>query len=211
MSRCRIIVRQSQRGFSLVEMVLGLAVFAMLTAVLQASLFSGRRMLASVEGRAGPAGDMMVARRVFESLIQGAVGDTATPFTGQPDVMSFVTVAEGLGRSGPAEVKFRIVSTDTGSRLVAERRMLRAGAAPESTILLDWQAPLAFQYALGRETQGLVWSDIVDGTRGVPSRVRLMAAAGPLMTARIIADIDRRCLLDTNGRDVQEAGACALR
>jgi prepilin-type N-terminal cleavage/methylation domain-containing protein len=203
--------RHNQSGFSLIEMVLALAVFAMLATVLQASLFSGRKILATVEGKTSAAGDLLVARRVFESWVQGAVTGTDIIFDGRADAIEFTTLSESFGHAGPARVRLKIIPSQIGNRLVAERITQQPGALPESSSLLDWAGPLGFEFALGRENLGLTWVTIADGTKGLPARIRLTTAAGPLMTARVAAEVDLRCLQVPDRNDQPGDNKCLLR
>ena len=207
-----------ERGFTLIETVMALAVFAVLLAAVQASLFSGQKLMSAVTRRSDPAAEMLVVRRVFERWV-GSITATATgPEAAQPVLSAnrermtfFATLADENGVPGLWAVEMILAPGPAGpaTRLQMRRRLAAAGTGTETSVLLDWPEPMAFLYALGSAETGLRWSGDVAAADGVPAQVRIVTSRGPLLTTRIVLQENSRCLSARSAEDAQN-GECRL-
>lgn len=197
------------RGFSLIEMILALGIFALLLATVQASLFTGHRLLTSLTRRADPAADVLVVRRVFDRWIGALTVISAAPDPSRPvavgsrDRFSFFASLDGPSRGFELwAVEMAVVPGPNGraTRLQMSRRRVDSADPTEVSTLLDWPEPIFFNYAYGGAETRLKWTDAVASADGLPSEVRLMAGAGPLATGRIHLQDNGRCV---SARQVQ--------
>lgn len=210
--------RRRARGFTLIETVLALAVFAVLMAAVQASLFSGQKLMASVTRRSDPAADMLVVRRVFERWVGALTAPAATVDAAQPILSAnrerltfFASLDEGDRVPVLWAVEMAIVPGPAGpaTRLEMRRRRANAPTGIETSVLLDWPMPLAFLFGVGTVDTGLKWSGDVAPGDGVPAQVRLVTARGPLLSTRIVLQENGRCL-SLRGTTEAADGGCRL-
>ncbi len=194
-------------GFALVEVVISLALFALIIALLQATLFTGSQMLRAAGSRDSKAGDLMIANRILEQWIGSAVVDTTNGggFTGSSGLMRFHALLGGEGRPALFQATLSITRDPAGGTalIAARRRLDDISASGERTILLNWNGPLEFRYAGAGDRS---WSDdfIADGQ--LPSKVRLVATAGPLVTVRVSSEESLRCLVTADPETLQRRG-----
>lgn len=210
--------RRRARGFTLIETVLALAVFAVLMAAVQASLFSGQKLMTSVTRRSDPAADMLVVRRVFERWVGALTAPGATVDAAQPILTAnrerltfFASLDEGDRVPALWAVEMAIVPGPAGpaTRLEMRRRRANAPTGTETSVLLDWAMPLAFLYGVGTADTGLKWTGDVAPGDGVPAQVRLVTTRGPLLTTRIVLQENGRCL-SLRGSAEAADGGCRL-
>lgn len=210
-------MRRAERGFSLIEMTLALGVFALLLAAVQAGLFSGHKLLASVTRRSDPAADVLVARRVLDRWLgsltaPAAETDAAMPILkGRRDRLSFFVSLEGAA-GGPGlwavELAIDPGPQGAGGRLSLRRRRVGDPAPAETSVLLDWPLPMFFSYSIGSRQTGLQWSSDTDG-HSLPAQVRLMSRQGALIAVRIPLQDNGRCV-SAKGAEGFTQGECRV-
>ncbi len=207
-------VHRSSRGFALVEVVIGLALFALVLALLQASFFTGSRMMRTLGSRDSLAGDLIVTNRILERWIGSAVIDAADGigFAGSSDTVRFLAQLDDGTGAGMFAVELAISKGPDGqSTVTAGRRRLGPSATPaERTELMRWPGPLAFRFSDTTNNDGLAWTDWFEADGQLPSRVRLVAAAGPLVTVRVVTEENLRCLAGADPEKIQRR-ECKIR
>jgi prepilin-type N-terminal cleavage/methylation domain-containing protein len=163
-----------QSGFSLIELLIALALLAVIAAFLVTGITQGRRALDAVDRRgaqAAVAPVQAVLRRLIKEARPGPDSprppDPERAFIGGPDRLSFVSSFVSQGQYGGLQ-RYDIGLETPGSgsgRLVMEHRMELAAAAPtprndNRTVLLDGVGVLRVRYfgALDQDTPP-AWHD----------------------------------------------------
>ncbi len=163
-----------QAGFSLVELLIALALLGVIAAFLVAGIADARRALSAVDRRgaqAAVAPVQAVLRRLIKEARPGSEGphppDPKRAFVGEPDRLSFVSSFVPQGQyGGLRRYDIGLETPGSGSgRLVMEHRMALASAAPtpldgNRTVLLDGVEALRVRYfgALDQDTPP-AWHD----------------------------------------------------
>lgn len=158
---------RSDAGFTLLEMVLALAIFGMITAVAYSAFFFGHRAVSSGERAADDNQRMRLAEELLGRQVRSAVfyfaihdEDKVPFFLGYSDGMSFVTSApQSRGGTGLAVATYRVLE----GRLVLEERTVFTpdelyspplGARVERAVLLEGFSSLRFEYIPHEEDLG---------------------------------------------------------
>jgi prepilin-type N-terminal cleavage/methylation domain-containing protein len=165
-----------QAGFSLVEVLVALALTALVMVVLFAGVGLGLRGIGSVEGAAGDLDTRRnleaVLRRQLAAAYPGFGPLTREPgFVGAPQAVSFLALN---GPDGPGLARVWLVLEDgnDGRRLVLSRT--RPGGGLVRAVLARHVASfrLAYLGAPNREA-GRGWHDRWEGSRNLPELVRV--------------------------------------
>jgi general secretion pathway protein J len=163
--------RSSAAGFTLLEMVLALSIFGMITATVYSAFYFGHRAVASGERAADENQRMRLSEELLGRQLRSAVfyfaiyeEDQIPFFVGATDGLSFVSSApQSRGGLGLALVTYRIVE----GKLILEER---TGFTPdelydppndapvERAVLLEGFSAAWFEY-LPREEVDLGWAN----------------------------------------------------
>jgi type II secretion system protein J len=153
-------------GFTLLEVILSLMIFSMLTLMVYSAFFIGHRAVLKGERDADQNQRMRVAEDILGREVRSAVSyqarhddDTPLFFLGHGDGMTFVTAApQARGGTGLAVVTYRVVD----GQLILEERV---GFTPqdlyrpprdahvERAVLLSGFASIRFEYMPHDDTQ----------------------------------------------------------
>jgi prepilin-type N-terminal cleavage/methylation domain-containing protein len=199
--------RQRQAGFSLIELMIAVAIFALLTALLYAALWSGSRQLARLQQTRDGSGDLMVARRAFRSVIETMAimpaseieADAGTLFVGDPLAMSLVASIDNRGFPEHFRITLAIEQQEgpgrtTLSRLVLRRQRLGSDVAPiETADVLARPGRLSFSYMMIETGEGR-WQPAWTAASIIPGRVAVLEDNQPLILASPKASLDPRCV-----------------
>jgi prepilin-type N-terminal cleavage/methylation domain-containing protein len=222
--------RRRAAGFSLIESVIALSIFALLSVALTSALWTGRAIEKAAMGNTDDLAQALQLRAVFEPWLRALAPPVETAqrsgfepprslpaFVGDQRQMRFLAVLDAsLGRFGIYAVMFRIEpKAESGSRLIVERRSIGApeNAPPEKAVLFESQSLLQFAYraeAEGRNTrfaQKAIW----DNARRTPRQVMLLDGAGNVLAlAEPAADIRSGCVA-IEGEAAIDNPTCRLR
>jgi len=149
--------RQGEQGLTLIELLLALAILALLTGFLAGGLSIGRRAFDA--DRAGEiSGETDTAIQAMTSLIASALpgrAGTANPksgvmFDGRRETMSFVSLSEGRSlRGGPHLVRLRRSGMDLVVDVMGSNPETAEGAAgltPMRVVVLSGVRDIRFSY-----------------------------------------------------------------
>lgn len=161
-----------QAGFTLLEMVLALVIFGMISAVVYSAFYFGHRAVTSGERSADENQRMRLAEEMLGRHVRSAVyywahsdeEDDVPFFLGASDGMTFVTSApQSRGGTGLAVVTYRLAD----GKLVVEERVNftpddlyapSADAHVQRAVLLEGFTSFRFEY-LPAEERDLGWVD----------------------------------------------------
>lgn len=175
--------RRHARGFTLIEVLVGLALLALIVGLLAGALRLGLRGADTVAARVAALDDLRTAQGLLRRHIENAqpilFNDESrgvVAFRGLPNGVQFVADMIGRdGRSGLWLVQLAIETVDARSRLTLTRRLLTAGppqfvfdARDEQSLLFVSQGELRFSYFDGRR-----WRPTWAMSDGMPRLVRL--------------------------------------
>lgn len=185
---------RAERGFTLVEVVLAIALFAVLVGILYGSFFLSERAAAKAQARA----DVSQSLRTFEEVLGGYIRsaypyrssprDPAVYFTGDDRSVEFISsLSTGLGGRGMSRVRISAeLEGGRGARLMLEEEMpvrigdkATGGGYRNNILLAEGLSGLRFEYLdPGTDPQKPeeTWVDEWDGKqkRVLPRAVRLV-------------------------------------
>lgn len=138
-----------QAGFTLVELLVALALLAMTATLLLATMTTGRGLAARVEASAVATESVAAAQNVLRARIEAIIPETffasATPtidVRGTDTVLSF-TARPGQGRRPGPPQRFRILLTRTGELTLFNIDTLSVVADPDAPTVAGWtRSPL---------------------------------------------------------------------
>jgi len=227
------------RGFSLIEVMIAVGIFAMIAGLLFSALWSGQAQVARMSRAIGEDEQLLTARRVLKSWIEAATVAglaTAQPrsqdppqqaaaplFRGEQSLFVFnATPAERDGSSGLYRIEVAIergTETAARSRLVIRRQRINvlsgSTAGPvETGELLSTARPLGFLYGdelgTGQGGTGQLWSEIWEDSGRLPTRIQINDGQGPLLMVSLPIGKDPRCVL-ARGIEMLAGGECFVR
>jgi prepilin-type N-terminal cleavage/methylation domain-containing protein len=235
MTKRRIHHRRCASGFSLIESVIALSIFALLSVALTSALWTGRAIEQAAMKETDDLAQTLQLRAVFEPWLR-ALTLSAEPaqsafeeprvqpaFVGDQRQMQFSAVLDAsLGRFGIYSVMFRIEpKAERGSRLVVERRSIAAaeGTMPDHAVLFESNGLLQFAYLAQqnqsntgpgvsrRMLQNTAWEDL----RRTPRQVMLLDETGRVLAmAEPAVDIRSGCVA-REGEAAIDNPTCRLR
>lgn len=174
-------------GFTLLELLVGLALLSLIATLLAGALGLGIRAEARSEARIAAIEDLrathLLLRRHIEAAQPMLFDDEARgriAFEGRANGMDFVALMVGRdGLEAPHMVRLAL-DEDAGGALVLLRRPLNAGPlafvygeTSERAILAAGMGDLGFEYYDGR-----VWRDSWGPAESLPALVRIAVAEG---------------------------------
>ena len=176
-----------ERGFTLLEVVLALVIFSLLTLLAYGAFFVGHRAVLKGEREADVNQRLRVADDLIARQLRSAVfyfarheDETLPYFLGREDGVSFVTAApQGGGGTGLAVVTYQVAD---GRLTVVERGAFTpsdlydppADAHVERAVLFEGFSRIRFEY-LAREDTDMSWQSAWDAREEetLPAAVRL--------------------------------------
>jgi len=182
--------RPHEGGFTLVELLVAFALFAMISVLLAGGLRFGVRAWEAGRARAEPTEEVGIAqnllrREIAEAALPRDENDMAHAFTGGPDSIAFSAPLPAAAAAGESYA-FQLQAVGSGGR--ADLALAwRPAAVPadardaSSAILLENIAGIELAY-FGAAVSGKapIWSSRWSGTAGLPElvRVRVIFPAG---------------------------------
>jgi prepilin-type N-terminal cleavage/methylation domain-containing protein len=179
--------RAQASGFTLIEVVLSLVIFSMITLMVYGAFFIGHRAVLKGERAVDVNQRMRVADEILGRQVRSTVfyfarhdDETFPYFIGRPDGMSFVSAApQARGGTGLAVVTYR---AEQGQLVLEERvgftpqdlQKPPAGAHLDSAVLLAGFSGIRFEY-LPRDEAGGEWQSTWDAHEEdtLPAAVRV--------------------------------------
>lgn len=149
--------RRGEQGLTLIELLLALALLAVLTGFLAGGLSMGRRAF-EIDRASGVSGETDAAIQALSSLIASALpipASTANPksgivFDGRQATLSFIGLSEGRAlRGGPHMIRLRRSGIDLVVDVVGstpEAAGDAAGPAPTRVVALSGVRDIRFSY-----------------------------------------------------------------
>ena len=149
--------RRGEQGLSLIELLLAIAILAVLTGFLAGGLSIGRQAF-EADRASGVSGETDAAIQAISSLIASALpvpASTANPksgivFDGRQETLSFVGLSEGRAlRGGPHIIRLRRSGLDLVVDVVGsapEAATEAAGSMPTRVIALSGIRDIRFSY-----------------------------------------------------------------
>ncbi len=167
--------RQADAGFTLLEVLVSLAIVGLLMVALSGGLRFGLTAVATQDRIGAHAEDLVTIDQAVRKLVEHAsAGDSAanTPFHGEPHRMSFVSlVTAGAMSGGVVDVA---IGLDGRHRLVAAWRSHFAPAGvPVEEVLAEGVDRLDLSYAAPAGQGEAGWRTAWDQEGALPGLVRL--------------------------------------
>jgi Prokaryotic N-terminal methylation motif len=203
--------RAKTLGLSLVEVVIALAIFSMISGLFYGALWMGQQQLLRLQ-RTDRAHDQgLQARRFFQSAVESltviglpAVG-RAPMVDGRTDSLTFHGMAPGAyGGAQPLVYRFTITQVQGPTSVQSSLRLTRQAlsAADEDAVgvqtaeLLTHQGALSFRFAGYKPGSGeLVWDETWTDLLRVPAHIAVVDETEILFMATPRIGRDMRCIL----------------
>jgi len=198
---------RAPRGFTLVEMLVALAVAALLVSLVYGAVRVGQRSVYALDRQVGHLELMRIGWQfVREAIAHASPADdparsySRTGFEGTSDRLVFVAdMPSYVGIEGPMRISLGAVATPDGDQLLLTRERLEerdaaAGEAPlEQAVLVEHLDGLQIEY-FGQIERGEppTWQTFWGGERGLPNLIRIQVrpADGPAWPLLIAAPKD---------------------
>lgn len=196
-------MRRPQHGFTVVEMLVAIAVAGLLVSLVYGAIRVGQRSVSAVDSRVEQSELMRIGWQFIHSAIAHAspAVDPARPqsrtgFEGTSDRLVFVAdMPSYVGIEGPARITLGRVARTGADQLRLTRERLDAEATPtdvaqmEQAVLVEKLDRLSIEY-FGQLERGVApsWQSSWDHARKLPNLVRISirpsdAPAWPLLIA----------------------------
>ena len=196
-------MRRLQRGFTVVEMLVAIAVAGLLVSLVYGAIRVGQRSVSALDSRVQQSELMRIGWQFIHSAIAhaGPAVDPARPqnrtgFEGTPDRLVFVAnMPSYVGIEGPARITLgRAAKTGADQLLLTRERLdeesTATGAAQiEQAVLVERLDELRIEY-FGQLERGVLpsWQSLWSNPRRLPNLIRIHirpagAPAWPLLTA----------------------------
>jgi general secretion pathway protein J len=201
-------MRRSERGFTIVELLVSLAILGLMSVMLLSGVTTGRRVWDKVEARGSEADTIASASAQVRTLIETAfpetlfsTGDPSVAFAGNTLGMTFLAAPPAGTASGPAEYR---LGTDASGALT----LVRAGAATPLRLLDGVRATEFAYFGAAAPDNERRWRGAWREQPRLPElvRVRLGFAPGdrrvwPDLVAHPAATLDYACVTDLASGD----------
>lgn len=199
-------MRRGERGFTIAELLVSLAILGMMSVMLLSGVTTGRRVWDRVEARGSDADALATAAARMRTLIETSfpetlfsTGNPTVAFAGNPLGLTFLAAPPAGERpDGPTEYR---LSTDASGALMLVRS---TGAEPERLLGGVRAAEFAYFGAAAPDDERR-WRTTWRDQPRLPElvRVRLTFAPGdrrvwPDLIARPAATLDYACVTDPN-------------
>lgn len=216
------------RGFTLVEMLVALAVAGLLVSLVYGTIRVGQRSVAALDRQVEQAETMRIGWQFMHDALTRAAPavdparpDSRTGFEGGPDRLVFIASMPGyVGIEGPMRITLAILAEADGEQLLLSRERLEEepppseGAPLERAVLVEHLDGLQIEY-FGQHEPGEppTWQAFWDLENRLPNLVRIQVrpAEGPAWPVLIAAPQDGTAPLDEDaappGDDDAEAPA----
>jgi len=219
----------TQAGFTLIEVLIGITVLAMLGTLIANGTRLGGRTWTSAERLTSDSDDVALLQNLFRRAIVDArpafvsavdPRDLAITFTGEPNALELTVPQPGTQHTGPWVRERFSVARHGASSALSVSLQLDAAAAVDGTatsgtqsILLDHVARLEFAY-FGPAAPGMApgWQDSWMGRNRLPDLVRIAIARDDpklpvwpelIVGTRVTANAG--CLFDASAATCQRA------
>jgi general secretion pathway protein J len=217
--------RRRSRGFSLVEVMIATAVFALIAGVLFSALWGGQQHIARLQRQPNEAEQLLALRRILSGWLESATvaghptGPGQPVFRGDGDTIQFhATPGDRGGLMGLYRIDVRLEPlASNGTRVTVRRQRLRPdgreGGAVEAAELLRTPRTLRFAFFdVASTNDGSIaeWSETWAEPSRLPVRIQLHDGAVPLLTAGVAVAKDARCIL-RRGPEMMVGGECTVR
>lgn len=199
-----------QRGYSLIELMVALAVIAGVSLSLTEGLRFGGRTMTRAAALQQESADVLTTRRVLAEWFTNAQGhplrrDQVITFQGDAQEVSFKTLAPAFPTArGFYDITLKIErARGGGSQLKLFRKADWLEEKAFETILIKSDAPMAFAY-IGDGN----WRNDWRNQKTPPLFVRLDAGLTRPLTFPIATKVAAACLASRNGRSVEIEASC---
>lgn len=220
--------RAREQGFTLIELVVALSLFAVILTLAFGGLRFGARAWDTGNERSAQLSELRVAHRVVTRMLgrmfpmaAGTGGDVRYVFEGAGDRVRFVAYMPPYPDvAGPYEITLTAARTRDGTELrlsripfIADRDRAPPKATAQETVVFRTPHRIEFAYYdPGDKDQEGAWVPRWDDTERMPARLRLRLRAGadedapwPAFVVRLAIDMDTACL------QPKPEGLCRLR
>jgi len=206
-------VNRVPRGFTLVEMLVALAVAALLVSLVYGSIRVGQRSVGALDRQVENFELMRIGWQFVREAIAhaGPATDPAraysrTGFEGTSDRLVFIaSMPSYVGIEGPMRISLGALATPDGDQLLLTRERLEEDAAAaaqaplEQAVLVEHLDGLQIEY-FGQVERGAppAWQGFWDDARRLPNLIRIQVrpADGPAWPLLIAAPKDGTAPLD---------------
>ena len=196
-------MRRLQRGFTVVEMLVAIAVAGLLVSLVYGAIRVGQRSVSAVDSRVQQSELMRIGWQFIHHAIahagpavDPARPETRTGFEGTSDQLVFVAdMPSYVGIEGPARITLGRFAKAGAAQLLLTRGRLDEESTPrgeaelEQAVLVDQLDELRIEY-FGQLERGVApsWQSNWDHARWLPNLIRIQirpagAPAWPLLTA----------------------------
>ena len=216
---------ESESGFTLVEMLIGIALLAMLGTLIANGTRVATRAWNTAEQQSAATDDMDAVQNLLRRSIAQArpafasadPGDRTVAFAGEPDALTLVTAQPGSQDSGPwARERFHVIRYRTSSGLVVNWQFDVPGAATldgstNQALLLDHVSAIRFAYfGSSRAGETPTWQETWTSRNRLPSLVRVAIERDnpklrpwPVLIVGTRITANASCVYDASGVDCQ--------
>jgi general secretion pathway protein J len=192
----KIIVKNSDKGFTLLELLISITLVAAIVAIATGALRLGYRSISSGERKMESLGRYRSSLYIINSQISSAVplffdrqGIKQVYFAGSEDFMRLATnYSIWGGQRGYVIVEYRVAIENNGTKTLYASENLVGTEKPRETRLLQGLDGIYFEYFLQDKTeeQGGRWVGQWSDTTTVPEKVRLRLVQGRKETSMTI-------------------------
>jgi len=178
----------NQRGFTLVELLISIAMLAVIISIMIGALSMAYKTVEKGERKVDNLERRKIVFSLIESQIQSAFesyyddqGEKKVRFSGEKDRMVFASnYSLWSGASGNSLVTYQIKTNDQGkSTLYAEERILGTDSGRETLLTKDYES-ITFDYFIKNSLEEGKWIDHwPEEEKNIPQKIRVNFTDGP--------------------------------